>query len=408
MHRNSKFFSGLLTALLMQAACSSETPKGESENPFEGLPVIETGNPIDISEQGVIDELGEFYFSSNYFERIAVGEDGNVFVSNRGDNIIWQFDNNGEYLEQIGSEGEGPGEFQFWPNFDLAGSVTMFVIQRIPMILSRFIYKDESWTFADDHSLDLIDNYEPDKVLALDGRNIAIIYRPALSKVLRTHASDEESLRDLNYQIILFTVGEEPVKQAKITIPFSEIFVFNIPEGGGMVNVLPFRSNSIVDVGYNGKLYHVFGESFTIKRYNHQGSVVDSISHPDYHRELTENQIITAVKEITENGATPGPQYHDQMVEAMTEATPEMTPSIKDFHVDRDTGAMIVRRHTFEDEPNWLKLNSEGERVGVFKLSENLDVDTFRNGRVYGTLHDEDKLPTVRIVELKSPAGRSN
>lgn len=86
----------------------------------------------------------------------------------------------------------------------------------------------------------------------------------------------------------------------------------------------------------------------------------------------------------------------------MFEQIPANAHPLNDMFVDRDTGFIIVKRSEIFDGPNWLLLDPEGNRLGVFDLSESLEVFDFRNGKIVGALmsEDPDVLPTVRVVSL--------
>lgn len=59
---------------------------------------------------GDADEFDENYFfpSTNH---VIVGNEGQIFVSDRRQNIIKAYNNEGEFVRQIGKRGRGPGEF---------------------------------------------------------------------------------------------------------------------------------------------------------------------------------------------------------------------------------------------------------------------------------------------------------
>lgn len=62
----------------------------------------------DLSIGGEDDDNYLFYDPRN----IAVDEQGNIFILERGNCRVQKFDNKGKYLQTIGKKGQGPGEFE--------------------------------------------------------------------------------------------------------------------------------------------------------------------------------------------------------------------------------------------------------------------------------------------------------
>lgn len=65
---------------------------------------------------------------------------GNIFVTDPGGNRIVQFDANGKFVRQIGTQGEGPGEFQILSSFKVLddGTAIAFDNLQVSVIFSHF------------------------------------------------------------------------------------------------------------------------------------------------------------------------------------------------------------------------------------------------------------------------------
>ncbi len=123
-------------ASFLYVACGAPTPTGrwtgtvEEEN---GIRTVRNPEipffgeiPLDLENDLVLGE-GEDE-NSIFFEatRMAVDETGNIFVVDRGNHRIQVFDPEGKFLQSIGKEGQGPGEFERLGALFLAGDGTFY------------------------------------------------------------------------------------------------------------------------------------------------------------------------------------------------------------------------------------------------------------------------------------------
>lgn len=385
----------ITVAMYAFQGCSSPEPEEQSENPFLGLPEIETEIVMDITDEEA-SASGTFHFSRDHFHHMAFGPDGDMFVTNRGEYTILHFDGEGDFLGFIGRKGEGPGEFQIWPTFDNLSPDTLYALDYRSMQISQFVRRESGWMYEDGFVLDQKQNFDPRGIYQVGHEELVIEYVPNIQHLM--NYSDEDTL--FTRTVDVMSTSGEMERDNWLDIPADERSIYTSDTGAGIIYPLPYGSASILDIGPNNRLYHLWTCNFRIDVYNTGNPKVGRISHPSFHpvvsKEIRQSEIDNY------SGARFGSEQEQrQMLQFLFDQIPTTAPSLKDMHVDRDTGHIIVRRHLPGDDPNWMLLDKEGKRVGVFSLEENLEVFDFRHSRILGALDREVELPTVRVVSIK-------
>ncbi len=101
----------LITALVMTAliiSCGGEETTGDV--PLEGVTEVPTVYLVPVDSIGV--EMGDSVYVMGSIEGLAYGPDGNIAILDCARACIRIYSPEGEFLRQIGSRGNGPGEFQ--------------------------------------------------------------------------------------------------------------------------------------------------------------------------------------------------------------------------------------------------------------------------------------------------------
>lgn len=130
-----------LSIILLFTACSSSDSLDEySARPdFDQLTVFEIENLFNISTFND----GDFFAS---ISKVAVGDDNTIFVSDPQVRKIYLFDQNGDYMEYLGGEGEGPGEFRQIGTVSLLAPDTLHVVDWQMARITFFSKKQGKWT----------------------------------------------------------------------------------------------------------------------------------------------------------------------------------------------------------------------------------------------------------------------
>lgn len=366
----------------------------DSASPFADVPEIEAIQIRDITDENAT----SFYFASNYFHHLSLAADGSFFVSNRGNKTIYQFNQNGEYLNSIGQEGPGPGEFQIWPTFDTSSEDTLYALDKNTSRVSRFILENGKWNLDADFELDKKDGVSPEGIFSADQDKLLIEYPPSHSTLIANANNNVE-----NYKVhSIYTIDGELIKDNWLQTPYDEKMVYKMVQGASVTMPLPYASETITKVGQDAKVYHTWTRDFNLKIFKLGESLIDSISFKSNNTILTEE----LRQQALDSASLPymgTDQEQEKFKKALFDEIPTTAPALSDMHVDRDSGNIIVRRFTFGDEPNWMLLNKSGDRVGVFRLDEKMEVFDFRNRKIIGTIKANNGFPAVRLIELAYP-----
>lgn len=398
----SSFVPVLLVACSVIAGCGGSSDSGTSAitaDPFKGVSELQTELLVTITDETSPSGEGEerFFFTSDYFHQMAFGPGGSIFVSNAGERSIMRFDAGGDFQGAIGQEGEGPGEFQIWPFFDPVSPDSLLALDFRKSEAMLFTRNGENWSYHDGFRLDNRQGYRPERIHYLPPNRVAIEYRPAIGLRLSVVEQDTQIFNIVE----LRSFQGEVIEKNWLEVPSEEIFAYRSESGrGGATTTLPYGSRSLLDAGPDGRMYQAWSRDFSLSIYGLDGTVIDSIRHASVHTILGEEIRQHEVEEgISVNMGDESEQRN--MMEQFAEAIPTEAPALRDMHVDRDNGRIIVRRYVFEeDAPNWMLLDADGTRLGSFRLSENLEVHDFRHGNILGAVSGDEMVPTVQVFTL--------
>lgn len=127
------FFAPVLVSLFLYNFCFAQSPS------------------LQLTESLVIgeDQSSETAYMFGTPDKIQVDPEGNIYVSDRSDNTIRVFNQNGEYQHSIGGRGRGPGEFLLLQDFKFDSHGNLIVLDRSQSKVSTFkpgkeLLKEES------------------------------------------------------------------------------------------------------------------------------------------------------------------------------------------------------------------------------------------------------------------------
>lgn len=230
----------LLTTLTLLSACTESDQQAAISDPFEDLPVIDLNTPLDISDHDTVSN-GRFFFQSRYFRDMAIGKSGDIFVSNARGNGIQQFDVDGNFLANIGTEGRGPGEFQAAPIMDILNENTLFTLSRNAWMVNVFVNADGEWSFSRSFTLPQRNDANPQQFYQLTDNQLAVIFEPAFQLLM-----DKNSETELKKTLDIISTAGENVADSVLSAPINHQSVFRSDAGATLIQEVPYGSKSVI------------------------------------------------------------------------------------------------------------------------------------------------------------------
>ena len=356
-------------------------------DPFADLPHVEFTEVVEITD----DPSHDLYFDSHAFRDVAVGTDGAVFASNYMQAFVFRFDSEGTYQETIGEEGQGPGEFEHTPGLTLsANGDTLYARGRFNgRSVGVFERAESGFKHVRTMMLPEHERHRIQTIHAVGANRLVVEYRP----------SPPQNRSDSGF-VATITPDGTVVKDTLWRFPADVVWQSDPEEGGGaMVQVpIPYSSTSVVRLGPNGSIYHLWtGDAEITVRDGYDGSVQQRITHSEESVPLEGADIDSILTEqvnvsLDERGPEP-------IREQVRTVMPDSAPPLIDMWVDPDTGAILARRPLRADA-NLLLFDETGTPQYTARLPATLSIVAFRRGQIYAVHTDDTTLPAVHILQV--------
>jgi len=95
------------------------------------------------------DDNDETLFWTGPNTSVAADARGHMFISDVGQRRVLEFDNQGHFVRLLGSQGQGPGEYQGLPSLQIFADGTAIGFDAVPMSIPRFNFYDAQMGFLE-------------------------------------------------------------------------------------------------------------------------------------------------------------------------------------------------------------------------------------------------------------------
>jgi hypothetical protein len=381
---NLKRTLGLYALLLIQiwafTACSggAETEIPEHLAGMENLTVIEPDadplrdwDPVQVASYGDTDEVmlgqvGDFTADMR----------GRIYIADWSQNVIHAYQSDGEYITQVGGEGDGPGEFRRI-NAIRADDSYLHVLDTGHMRISRFNL--ETFRFTDNIAIPFEWEAEggfisfPGNFDIIDSENYLIHFGTGY-----TGGQDDSDVEPKDRGRILNRESETFLDGTVYEFPISEAIVHR--EGTGMSVMSPeYKRRSVIMA--NGRyLAHGWSEDLLFTYYSMDGEYSHAFYQPISKPPLDRNEILREHADRDEPWR--GMIRNDDM--------PETWPAYRHSVMD-DENRIWAATYLDDDEVyNWRVFSSDGELMASFIWPRARDIRRVQNGAVYTRETDEE------------------
>jgi hypothetical protein len=295
--------------------------------------------------------------------RYTVGDKGDIYVSDRQESVVKKFNSEGQYIQTIGTKGEGPGEFQAMGSMTILPDGRLIILDwraRRTSIFGADGVFNESYKWRNSH--------------------FDIYFVTESSYTVEENVYGEE--RQLFVKTYDFN-GKERVSFGQFTPPGMKMST----QGNSAFSIgLPYAPASIfAGDSTRQRLYHCLNDSYLIEVFNKEGDIIIKIDRPYKPVPFTDKDAQEYLEPFEENPESPFAKMARDV---------EM-PSVKTV-----TERMLVD----EEGRLWVETNEELERdnrifiaYDIFnnegyyeaKIWSDIRPGFFANGKMYHMKTDE-------------------
>lgn len=339
-----------ITLIFILYSCSASTDSVEKvrTNQFP---------EIQLFHQTTIQDSDSFPF--RFISAISSDNDETIFLADPPSHSIYVFDMHGNFKQNIGREGSGPGEFRSILSMFMDYNQRLFVNDISSNRTNVFAESDGQWTLTHEyssgsHRFSVISATPSGKL----GLRKSPFQQPSQGAYWYEHELGSGDLFSNTVQSNLLSFKERGQL---------------VHESGSMIGI-PFGRETLVASDVYGQIYLIWTESFNVVVYDSQINPIDSISarlpnfevtHQD--REYYFNRLSTIFYSLAER------------------FMPVTKPVIRQLIVDPN-GNLWVQTY---DSPEYLVLNNVGLGIGSFDLTNDETLMHVDGQRLYTKIVDK-------------------
>ncbi len=290
------------------------------------------------------------------------------------------------YLQTVGREGEGPGEFiakevQILPGDTLLvydsslGRITLFDPVNLELLATRPPPNRERDVVSHLWSVP-----EPGRYFALD-------------RAPYTAGEGEAADQGRTQVILAFDESAETVADTLAIIADSERLVMR-GEGYLSVGEHPFGRESFVQALGGNRITHANSGALDITVLDFEGATAHAFSYPTTPIPVTAEELRTASEDMTE-----------PMADMLRSGAPYTWPALVGLVTDDEERIWAGIRAPGESAVwEWAAFGPDGTHAGSILLPAGHLLKDVRDGRIYVLFHDELDVPSIQAYRLEAPA----
>lgn len=312
----------------------------------------------------------------------AVDENGRVYIGDWDANTIFIFDDDESYLQNIGGEGGGPGEFRSIYHMEIhEGMLHVYDFNQRRMN----VFSTAPLEFAYTVSLQLeeernkdISNWTPSAFYLLSDGNYLMQFVPGL---LETNDEDRKQ------QLYVVSDQGRIISDLILELPWGREFITD--RSAPKVIMVPHAPKTLLNVSDNS-IFNLWSKHLVVKKYDLDGNYESAFYYPVDKSELNRQDILKR-EEFDD------PQSQ-KMIRDLT--LPESWPAARDFVLDDKNRFWISVIENNQDVNEWWVMQENGELITRFTWPEDRRIRHVKNGHIY-TLETNEDTGFEQIVKYK-------
>lgn len=358
-------------AAFFVAACSSSSPEIEIPEDIANMDhvaVYSADDPplysdVQFEPLHVFGDTDEFFFS--FMNEIAVDDHGNVFIADNTEGVIRVFNSDGDYIQTLGSKGEGPGEFNsishiLIRNNKLYGMDSMQ--RRITVFnLDNFSLANSLNPGEGDTGMASM----PGMFLPLEDGNFLQIFNS-----FRQNDDDNSSYEHTLVGAILNDEGA--MMRDSVFTPESGSMLLIQSDEMIMIRSMPYQRQAAIAFGPDNTINYGYTNRAFIQVFDYEGNYLRAIYYDQPNPSLNRSELLDRYRDNE-------PLYD----ELRKQNLPETMPVFKDLVVDDKHQFWIRMENNDNETDEWWILGREGERLAVFEWPSDKRIRYVKDNAMY-------------------------
>lgn len=365
----------LLPALLiLLASCASPTSDADR---FD-LPILDIEHAMEISESDDL-LLGSI-------TNLLVDSDGDIILIDGSQRFVYAVNSAGDFIQQIGGRGSGPGEYQFPGPTALSEDNKLHLFDFSTRTMITYAKENGQW------------DYHSDFAASFNEYGFFSLFFPAANDEFFVVTNPMQLDSDGKAIVRKIDNSGKVVQDSVYTYPQNERFT--ITENGmpRMSMTLPsMHRQGRFNVDYNGNLYFGWTDSLTIFRQK----VSDSNFEPVINISVNNLPFTAAARDTILSNYENMLSDNNQARRDLISSFPDTKPIYSDYKVD-DQSRIWVQMFNDEEDTEWIVFSDEGEPLYEVSLPGKNRLRTIRHGNIYAVEMTEEGIPVVNIFKINS------
>jgi hypothetical protein len=393
-------FSNVLIIALFLFSCKSSPNIPERFQNLKNLTVIPANaQPVDSIE---FNNIAHYHSTKNVLigrmGGIAVDTSGRVFIPDKQKKTIDVFEPDGRFLTHLGSKGEGPGEFNYISDVQIANDE---LIAQDPPQQRAVVFSLKSLAYI--HTISIANNKKQFKVLnnAFPSGYHAYRNHSFLLKFITNHKQGTHAWDKMEEKSLYYHMDRQGNILNKLFETRDELDAM-IPYGGRvtsrngttnkirLIGVHPtFYGKALTAFSHNNHFYWAWSDIFLIKVYNSQGHYQRAFYYPFKRDPLTHKSAVNA-------GV---PKYIMKGWKLMDK--PKTWPALQDIKTDDHNRIWVSTIVKNKKIYQWWVLSNDGKILAQFNWPRTKHIEVIKNGSIYTKEENKKGLPEIVRYRFK-------
>ncbi|TVR32656.1 MAG: 6-bladed beta-propeller [Balneolaceae bacterium] len=363
-----KYF--LLLFILLLIGCSAQVDLDSTLD----LPVLDIEHLMEVSESEDL-LLGSI-------TNLLVDSDGDLILVDGSQRYVYAVNAEGEFIQQVGARGSGPGEYEFPGIVQLADDNSIHLFDWGSRSMIVYTKNNGVWSFSSDFTADFnqygfftqfftaANNqyYIVTSPMRIDEEDSKLIVR----KIDNTGGLVQDSVYVFP-QNERFTVFENGMPRMSMTIP-------------------SMHRQGRFYADYTGNTYFGWTDSLTIFR----RALDEQEFTPILNSSIKNTPFTSSTRDTLLSNYENLLSENNQARRDLISSFPDTKPVYSDFKVD-DNGRIWVQIFNEEEGTDWFVFSSEGEPMYRAELPDGYRLHAVRHNMLYTVNNTEDGIPVVNI-----------